>query len=117
MEPIINEARTLAFKEGWFVALQAIEVPEDSSLKDPNQISLPSLPNTAQKTPIVADEEEMTSLRELVEQIDAHAEPINLEATNNQNAEDQHDRNVQPPPETQYAPVDAARIQFVDPSP
>ena len=30
----------------------------------------------------------MTSLRELVEQIDAHAEPIDLEATSNPNVKD-----------------------------
>ena len=48
------------------MALQAVGVPEDSPLKDPNQIPLPSLPTAAQKTPVVADEEETTSLKELV---------------------------------------------------
>ena len=52
----------------------------------------------------------MTSLRELVEQIDAYAELIDLEATSNLNAEDQHGGDVLPPPEAQYAPVDAAQI-------
>ena len=117
VEPVINEAQKLTFKEGWFAALQVVGFPEDSPLKDPNQISLPSLPPATQKTPVVADKEETTSLRELVEQIDAHVEPINLEATRNPNAEDHHDGNVQPPPETQYAPVDTDQIQFVDPSP
>ena len=56
-------------------------------------------------------------MRELVEQIDAHAMLIDLEATSNPNTKDQHDRNVQSPLETQYALVDAAQIQFVDPSP
>ena len=88
VEPVINEARKLAFKEGWLAALQAVGVPEDSPLRDPNQIPLPSLPTATQKTPVVADEVETTSLRELVEQIDAHAEPIDLEATSNPNAED-----------------------------
>ena len=110
MEPIINEARKMAFKEGWFVALQAVKVPKDSPLKDPNQIPLPSLPTAAQKTLVVVDEEETISLRELVEQIDAHAEQIDLEATNNLNAKDQHSGNIQLPPEAQYAPVDAAQI-------
>ena len=108
VEPVINKARKLAFKEGWLAALQAVGVPEDSPLRDPNKIPLPSLPTAAQKTPVVADEVEMTSLRELVEQIDAYAEPIDLEATSNPNAEDQHGRNVQPPPDTQHAPEDAA---------
>ena len=116
IEPVINEARKLTFKEGWLTALQAVGVPEDSPLKDPNQIPLPSLPTAAQKTPVVADEEETTSLKELVQQINAHAEPIDLEATGNPNVEDQHSEIVQPPPDAQHAPVDAAQIQFVDPS-
>ena len=110
MEPVINETRKLAFKEGWFAALQVIGVLEDSPLKDPNQIPLPSLLAATQKTLVVADEEETTSLRELVEQIDAYAELIDLEATSNLNAEDQHGGDVLPPPEAQYAPVDAAQI-------
>ena len=100
VEPIINEARKLAFKEGWLVPLQAVRVLEDSPLRDPNQIPLLSLPTSAQKTPVVADEEETTSLRELVDLIDANAKPINLEATSNPNAEDQDDGNVQLPPNT-----------------
>ena len=36
VEPVINKAWKLAFKEGWFVALQAVGVLEDSPLKDPN---------------------------------------------------------------------------------
>ena len=75
MEPIINEARKLAFKEGWLAALQAIVVPKDSPLRDPNQIPFPSLSTVTQKTCGVADKE-TTSLKELVKQIDAHAEPI-----------------------------------------
>ena len=108
VEPVINEARKLAFKEGWLAALQAVGVPEDSPLRDPNQIPLPSLPTASQKTHVVADEEETTSLRELVDQIHAHVEPIDLEATSNPNTEDQHGGNVQPPLDTQHAPKDAA---------
>ena len=85
-------------------------VPEDSPLKDPDHILFPSLPIAAQKTPVVADEEETTSLRELVEQIDAHAEPIDFEATSNPNAANQHGGNGQPLLEAQYAPEDAAQI-------
>ena len=51
VEPVINEAQNLAFKEGWFVALQVVGVPEDSPLKDLNQISLLSLLTAAQKNP------------------------------------------------------------------
>ena len=86
VEPVISEAQKLAFKNGWFVALQAVGVPEDSPLKDLDHIPFPSLLIASQRTPVVADEEETTSLRELVEQIDAHAEPIDMEATSNPNA-------------------------------
>ena len=51
VEPVINKARNLAFKEGWFVALQVVGVLEDSPLKDLNQIPLLSLSTAAQKNP------------------------------------------------------------------
>ena len=79
-------------------------------MKDPDHIPFPSLPIAAQKTLIVANEEETTSLRELVEQIDAHAEPIDLEARSNPNAGIQHGGNVQPLIEVQHAPEDAVKI-------
>ena len=110
VEPVISEARKLAFKEGWFAAFQTMGVPEDSPLKDLDHIPLPNLPVATQKTPVVVDEEETTSLRELVKQIDAHAKPIDLEASSNPNATNQHGRNVQTLPEAQYAPEDAAHI-------
>ena len=75
------QARKLGFEAGWFAALQALGVPEDSHLRDPGQIPFPSLV-TAVQDPLVATEEEATaSMKELVEQIDAHAEPDDLEAT------------------------------------
>ena len=44
VEPVINEARKLAFKEGWFATLQGVGVLEDSPLKDLDHIPFPSLP-------------------------------------------------------------------------
>ena len=38
VEPVINDARKLSFGEGWLAALQAVRVPKDSPLRDPNQI-------------------------------------------------------------------------------
>ena len=63
-------------------------------MKDPNQILLPSLHVATRKTPVVADEEETTSLKELVEQINAYVESIDLEATSKPNAADQPGGNV-----------------------
>ena len=56
VEPVINEALKLAFKEGWLAALQVVGVPEDSPLRDPNQIPFLSLSTATQKTPRVVDE-------------------------------------------------------------
>ena len=75
------QARNLGFEAGWFAALQALGVPEDSHLRDPGQIPFPSPVTTVQNPPATVDEEETTSMRELVEQIDAHAEPEDMEAT------------------------------------
>ena len=79
-EPIVAQARNLGFEAGWFAALQALGVPEDSHLRDPNQIPFPSPVAAIQDTPAATDEEETASMRELVEQIDAHAKPEDMEA-------------------------------------
>ena len=65
------------------VALQALGVPEDSPLKDPGQIPFPSSAPTVQNPSAPIDEEDMASIRELVEQIDAHVELDDMETTSN----------------------------------
>ena len=45
-EPVVNQARRLGFEAGWFAALQILGVPEDSPLRDPDQI-----PSRAQSLP------------------------------------------------------------------
>ena len=92
---IIREARQLSFQEGWMAALHASGVPEDSHLRDPSRIPFPdSLPAKQNPTGLV-DEEEMDSLRELVEKIDAHVEMIGTEATSNPPTNDQPGENAQ----------------------
>jgi len=88
-EPVVNQARRLGFKAGWFAALQILGVPEDSPLRDPGQIPFPSSTPVAQNPPVPIDEEETASIRELVEQIDAHAELDEIEATSIPCAQDQ----------------------------
>ena len=80
-EPVVARARNMGFEAGWFAALQAMGVPEDSHLRDPGQIPFPSPAPAAQDVLIAIDEEETASMRELVEQIEAHAEPEEMEAT------------------------------------
>ena len=80
-EPVVNQARRLGFEADWFAALQALGVPEDSPLRDLGQIPFPSSTPAAQNPPVPIDEEETASMRELVEQIDAHVELDDMEAT------------------------------------
>ena len=91
---IFREARKLKFNERWLAALQAIRVPEDSPLRNPDQIPF-SNPSPAVQNPLSAvDEEETPSIRELVQAIDSHVELVNLEVTNNLREGDPPDENV-----------------------
>ena len=81
VEPVVNEAQKLGFEDSWLAALQALGVPEDSPLRDPSQIPFPSFTQAVQNPLAPIDEEEMASMRELVEQIDAHVELDDMEAT------------------------------------
>ena len=95
-------------------ALQAMGVPKDSPLRDPNQIPFLGPFTAVQNQPGVIDEEETTSMTELVEAIDSHAKLIYLEATSHPNVEDQPGENVQPPFNAQQSPEDATQLQFAD---
>ena len=79
-----------------------------------NQIPVPGPSIAIQNQPCVIDEKETRSIRELVKAIDSHTEPIDLEATNNPNVEDQLSGNVQPPLDTQQTLEDATQFQFAD---
>ena len=76
-------------------ALQALGVPEDSTLRNPNQIPFLGPPTAAQNHPGAIDEKETQSIRELVEAIDSHVKVIDLEATSNLHADDQPEKGVQ----------------------
>ena len=76
--------------------LQALGVLEDSPLRDPNWIPFPDPSPAAQNPARPTDEEEMDSLRELVEQIDPHVELIGIEATNNPPTDGPSGENVHP---------------------
>ena len=100
VEPVVKEARQLCFQEGWMATLHASRMPEDSHLRDLGRIPFPdSLPATQNPTRPI-DEEETDSLKELVEQIDAHMEVIGTEATNNPPTNNQSSENAQYQPHT-----------------
>ena len=75
MEPIVHQARSHGFREGWLVALQVMGVPEDSLLRNPEQISYSAPPPPVQSQTDAANKEDTTSMRELVKAIDAHVDP------------------------------------------
>ena len=81
-------------------AVHALGVPEDSPLRDPSRIPFSDSSPTAQNHAGPIDEEETDSLRELVEQIDAHVELIGIEATSNPLIDSPSDENVHPQPST-----------------
>ena len=80
-ESVVNEAQKLGFKDGWLATLQALKVPTDSPLRDPSQIPFPSFTPAVQNPLTPIDEEETASMKELMEQIDAHVELDDMEAT------------------------------------
>ena len=86
-KPVVYQARLHRFKEGWLTALQVMGVPKDSPLRDLGQIPYPAPPPPSQSQVDAADEEEITSMRELVQAIDAHVDlkvSSNLQATENE---------------------------------
>ena len=116
-EPVINEARKLAFEKSWLASLQALGVPKDSPLRNPNQIPFPGPPMVAQNHPGAIDEEETQSIRELMEAIDSHVEVIDLEATSNLRADDQPGEGVQLQPSSAIQqPSEMVQVQPTDPT-
>ena len=89
VEPVVNQARKIGFEARWFAALQVLGVPEDSPLRDPDQIPFPSTAAAVQNPLAPIEEEEIASMKELAEQIDAHAESNDMEATSIPHTQDQ----------------------------
>lgn len=96
-EPVVSQARRLGFEAGWFVALQAIGVPEDSPLRGPSQIPFSISTPAMQNSPMPIDEEESARMRQLVEQIDAHVELDDMEATSIPRVGDHPSGDIPPP--------------------
>ena len=86
MEPVVHQARVQGFEEGWLAALQALGVPEDSLLRNPEQIPCPILATPVQSQVKAANDEDTPSMRELVKAINIHVESVDLKITNNFNA-------------------------------
>ena len=114
--PMVMQARQLSFWEGWMAALQALGVPEDSPLRDPDRIPIPVSVLAAQNPAGLNEEEETDSLRELMEQIDAHVEMIRVEVTSNPPTEGPQGEDVhsQPPVPERHTVEITSETQPVD---
>ena len=90
-EPVIHEAQRRGFEEGWLATLQALGVPEDSPLRNLDQIPFPDPSPPAQNPSNDVKEKESASMRESVQEIDSHVDLVDLKVTSNLRAEDQPD--------------------------
>ena len=90
-EPVVHEAQRRGFKEGWLATLQALGVPEDSPLRNLDQIPFPDPSPPAQNPPDDVEEKESPNMRESVQEIDTHMELVDLKVTSNLRAGDQPD--------------------------
>jgi len=88
VELVIREARRLAFEKGWLAVLQALGVPANSPLRDPGKIPFLDPTPTVHNSLVPINEEELPSLRELVEQLDSHVELDDMKVTSNSCAND-----------------------------
>ena len=86
VEPIIHQGRFHGFGEGWLAALQALGMPKDSLLRNPEQIPCLTPPPLVQSQADAVDEEDTISMRELVQAINTHIETVDLKVTSNLNA-------------------------------
>ena len=84
IKPVMFQSRRYEFGEGWMAALVALGVSKDSPLKNHDQVPYPKPPPPVQD-PTNAKDEETESMRELVQEIDSHAELIDLEITSDPN--------------------------------
>lgn len=66
MELVLYQSRWYGFYEGWMAALQAMGVPDDSPLRNLDQIPYPNPPPPIQNPVGAKDEEDTSSIRELV---------------------------------------------------
>ena len=67
VELVVYQARKHGFGEGWMAALLAMEVPNDSPLRNSKQIPFPEPPPPVQDLSSTEDEEDTPSMKELVQ--------------------------------------------------
>lgn len=61
VEPVVHQAQVQVFEEGWLAAFQALGVPQDSPLRNPEQIPRPILATPVQSKVEAADDEDTSA--------------------------------------------------------
>ena len=83
VEPNVYKAWKHWFEEGWMAALQAMGVPADFPLRNPEQIPFPKPPPPIQNPSNAEDEKDTSSMKKLVQENDSHVDSFDLEVTSN----------------------------------
>ena len=83
VEPNVYKAWKHWFEEGWMAALQAMGVPADFPLRNPEQIPFPKPPPPIQNPSNAKDEKDTSSMKKLVQENDSHVDSFDLEVTSN----------------------------------
>ena len=86
MEPVVHQAQVQGFEEALLATLQVLGVPEDSLLRNLEQIPRPAPAPPIESQADAADDKDTPSMRELVQAIDTHMETVDLKVTSNLNA-------------------------------
>ena len=74
MEPIIHQSWRHGFGERWIATLQVMGVPDDSLLRNFEQLPFPEPPPSVQNPTGTEEEEDTPSMKELVQEIDSHVD-------------------------------------------
>lgn len=96
-------------------ALQALGVPQDSPLRNLEQIPRPVLAPPIQSQVDVVDDEDTLILKELVQAIDAHMKIVDLDVISNFNPLGNEGTQQTPTEDVPDQPVDYASFPFFQP--
>lgn len=109
-ELVMLQSRHYGFDEGWMAAVGAMGVPKDSPCRDPKQILYTDPPLPPVQNLVHAKDKDSQRMKELVQEINSHAELINLENTDDLNVVQGSAQPQVPNPNFQLA-VDATPFE------
>lgn len=106
---VMLQSRHYEFGEGWMAVVAAMGMPEDSPFRDPKQILYTDPPLPLVQNLVHTKDEDSQRMKELVQEINSHAELIDLEITGDLNVVQGSAQPQVPNPNFQLA-VDATLL-------